>query len=161
FYSLFSDLQQFRVEIRDTNDVVQAVAFTTSPTDPLLGDWVQKSYDLTSFAGQKVRVAFFINPGGFYLDVHLDNVSLQVNGAGSGVTNDVLFGINPTPGPAEFLGSTTNSTITLPLLAPQTTYYWQIVARKVGVTPGPVWRFTTRGVDHFTWDAISTQQLVN
>jgi len=35
------------------------------------------------------------------------------------------------------------------------------VARKTGVTPGPVWRFTTRGVDHFVWSAISSPQAVS
>ena len=68
---------------------------------------------------------------------------------GGTITYDVHFGTNPTPGPAELLGSTTNQNWTLPLLAPQTTYYWQIVARTVGVAQGPVWQFTTRGVDHF------------
>jgi uncharacterized repeat protein (TIGR01451 family) len=77
------------------------------------------------------------------------------------ITNDVYFGTTPTPGPAELLGTTTNTTWDLPLLAPQTTYYWQIVARKAGITPGPVWRFTTRGVDHFAWDTVSSPQYVS
>ena len=67
---------------------------------------------------------------------------------GEVITNDVYFGTNPTPGPAELQGSTTNTTWALPTLLPQTTYYWKIVARKAGVTPGPVWQFTTRGVNH-------------
>jgi uncharacterized repeat protein (TIGR01451 family) len=161
FYSVFSTLQQFRVEIRNTNDTVLAVAFTTNPGDPLLGDWVQRTFDMKAYAGQKVRIAFWVNPGGYYLDVHVDSVSLKTSNPSSGVTNDVYFGTNPTPGPAEYLGSTSNSFWTLPLLAPQTTYYWQIVARKVGVTPGPVWQFTTKGVDHFVWDPVSSPQLVN
>ncbi len=77
------------------------------------------------------------------------------------ITNDVYFGTTPTPGAGEWAGSTTNVTWALPLLAPQTTYYWQIVARKAGSTPGPVWQFTTRGLDHFTWDAVSSPQYVN
>lgn len=77
------------------------------------------------------------------------------------ITNDVYFGTTPTPGAAEWVGSTTNVTWALPLLAPQTTYYWQIVARKAGTTPGPVWQFTTRGLDHFTWDTVSSPQYVN
>jgi hypothetical protein len=45
------------------------------------------------------------------------------------------------------------------LLAPQTTYYWQIVTRKIGTNAGPVWQFTTAGVDHFAWNTISSPQL--
>ncbi|TAK99275.1 MAG: DUF11 domain-containing protein, partial [Verrucomicrobia bacterium] len=81
--------------------------------------------------------------------------------AGEIITNDVYFGTNPTPGAAELQGSTTNTGWALPNLYPQTTYYWQIVARKTGVTPGPVWQFTTRGVDHFAWDAIPSPQYVS
>jgi hypothetical protein len=67
---------------------------------------------------------------------------------GQMITNYVYFGTNSAPGPAELLGFTTNSSWELPLLVPQTVYYWQVVAHNVGVTPGPVWQFTTRGVDH-------------
>ena len=80
---------------------------------------------------------------------------------GGTITYDVYFGTNPTPGPAELLGSTTNQNWILPLLAPQTTYYWQIVAHSVGVTQGPVWQFTTRGVDHFSWNPIPSPQYAN
>jgi uncharacterized repeat protein (TIGR01451 family) len=80
---------------------------------------------------------------------------------GGTITNDVYFGANPAPGPGEFVGSTINQNWTLPLLAPQTTYYWQIVARRIGVTQGPVWQFTTRGVDHFSWNTLSSPQFVN
>lgn len=86
-----------------------------------------------------------------------------LSGAQTGevITNDVYFGTNPTPGPAELLGSTTGTNWTLPTLFPATTYYWQIVARKTGVTPGPVWQFTTRGVDHFVWEPIPGTQYVS
>jgi uncharacterized repeat protein (TIGR01451 family) len=80
---------------------------------------------------------------------------------GGTITNDVYFGANPAPGPGEFVGSTINQNWTLPLLAPQTTYYWQIVAHRIGVTQGPVWQFTTRGVDHFSWNTIPSPQFVN
>jgi uncharacterized repeat protein (TIGR01451 family) len=77
------------------------------------------------------------------------------------ITNDVYFGTNPTPGPAEFQGSTSNTAWSLPLLAPLTTYYWQIISHRIGTTPGPVWQFTTRGVDHFDFDTVASPQLVN
>ena len=166
FYSSFSSSQQFQVRICDTNNNVLATPFTTNPGDPLLGDWVQTNCDLTSFAGQTVRVMFWVNPGDYYLDVHVDSVSVQVSALSATnspgiLTNDVYFGTNPTPGPAEFQGSTTNSSWTLPLLSPLTTYYWQIVAHQGGSTTGAVWQFTTAGADHFVWNTIPSPQYVS
>jgi uncharacterized repeat protein (TIGR01451 family) len=77
------------------------------------------------------------------------------------ISNDVYFGTSPTLGAGQLLGTTTNTTWTLPLLSPLTTYYWQVVARKTAQTAGPVWQFTTRGVDHFVWDAVSSPQYVS
>ena len=165
FYSSFSTSQQFQVRICDTANNILATPFTTSPGDPLLGDWVQESYDMTAFAGQTVRVMFWVNSQLYYIDAHVDNVSVQANVPTANplgvITNDVYFGVNPTPGPAEFQGSTTNTSWALPLLAPLTTYYWQIIAHRVGSATGAVWQFTTAGVDHFAWNTISTPQLVN
>jgi hypothetical protein len=60
-------------------------------------------------------------------------------------TYDVYFGTTPTPGDAQFVGSTAAKTWTLPRLDKLTTYYWQIVTRDAnGTTPGPVWSFTIR-----------------
>jgi uncharacterized repeat protein (TIGR01451 family) len=89
------------------------------------------------------------------------NLSWNTGRPPGSVTNDVYFGVNPVPGPAELLGTTTSNFWDLPLLAPATTYYWQIVARKTGVTPGPVWQFTTRGLDHFEWGPIADPQFAS
>jgi hypothetical protein len=161
FYSSFSSSQQFQVRICDTNNNVLATAFTTNPGDTLLGSWVQTNYNMTAFAGQTVRVEFWINDQLNYMDVHVDGVSVKASAPVSIFTNDVYFGTNPTPGVSQFQGSTTNATWSLPLLAPQTTYYWQIVAHNGGTSAGPVWQFTTAGVDHFVWSPISSQQFVN
>ncbi len=166
FYSSFGPNQQFQVRICDTNNNVLVTPFTTNPGDTLLGNWVQTNYNLTSFAGKQVRVMFWVNPGGYYLDVHVDSVSVQVNTASvtnsPGIlSNDVYFGTNSTPGPNQFQGSTTNASWNLPLLSPQTTYYWQIVAHQGGTTTGPVWQFTTAAVDHFVWNTIASPQYVN
>ncbi len=155
----FADNQVFRVEVRDTNNVVLVVAYSTQPGDPALNDWVQRSFDLSAFKGQTIRVAFVEQDALFYFNVHIDKVSVTL-GAPTPTTFDVYFGTNPTPGPAEFQGSTTNTSWDLPTLAPLTTYYWQIVARRLGQTAGPVWQFTTRGVDHFEWSAIASPQVV-
>ena len=161
FASDFGSSQYFHVEIRDTNDSLIQVAFTTNPGDPLLNDWVTRSFDLSPYIGQTVRVAFVEMDSLYYLNVHLDNVSIRANSFSGTITNDVYFGTNPTPGPAEFQGSTTNSSWPLPLLAPLTTYYWQIVAHRRGTTPSPVWQFTTAGVDHFAWNPVFSPQVVN
>jgi len=166
FYSSYSSSQEFQVRICDTNNNVLATPFTTKPGDPLLGNWVQTNYNLTSFAGKNVRVMFWVDSGSYFLDVHVDSVSVQANALSvtnsSGiVTNDVYFGTNPTPGPQQFQGSTTNSLWTLPLLSPLTTYYWQIVAHRGGSATGAVWQFTTAGVDHFVWNTISSPQYVS
>src|ERR1019366_6211965 len=109
---------------------------------------------------------FWVDSGSYFLDVHVDSVSVQANALSvtnspGTVTNDVYFGMNPTPGPQQFQGSTTNSSWTLPLLSPLTTYYWQIVAHRGGSTTGAVWQFTTAGVDHFVWTTIPSPQVVN
>src|ERR1043166_3977329 len=77
-----------------------------------------------------------------------------------GTIYDVYLGLNPAPGVTEFLGNTKSNVWTLPLLAPNTTYYWQVIGRNVGTMPGSVWRFTTRGVDHFEFTP-GGPQLVN
>jgi len=77
------------------------------------------------------------------------------------ITNDVYLAMNATLTAGALLGTTTNDFWILPPLAPLTTYYWQVVAHRGGITPGPVWQFTTRGVDHFAWGPVSSPQTVN
>ncbi|HTQ50185.1 MAG TPA: protease pro-enzyme activation domain-containing protein [Candidatus Acidoferrales bacterium] len=157
--------QYFRVEIRGTNNSLLQIAFTTKPGDPLMNNWTARSFDLSAYMGQTIRIAFVESDSLYYFNVGLDNVRVQVNGPGPGpsgvITNAVYFGTNPAPGPADYQGSTTNNSWTLPLLLPQTTYYWQIIAHRGGSTAGPVWQFTTAGVDHFAWNTIPSPQLVN
>lgn len=73
---------------------------------------------------------------------------------------EVYFGTNPVPGAAEFQGSTTNRAWPLPRLEPGTLYHWQVVCRSPGLSPSPVWRFTTRGLDHFEWEPVGSPQFV-
>ncbi|MEI7731009.1 MAG: M36 family metallopeptidase [Verrucomicrobiota bacterium] len=77
------------------------------------------------------------------------------------ITNAVYCGTNPYPGVPEFLGFTTNTSWTLPMLAPATTYYWKVIGRLVGLTEGPVWRFTTRGLGRFEWSPVRAPQFTN
>jgi uncharacterized repeat protein (TIGR01451 family) len=165
FATQYTNGQFFQVEIRGTNNSLLQIAFTTKPGDPLTNGWTARSFDLSAYIGQTIRIAFVESDSLSYFNVGLDNIRVLVNTPGMDpggvITNDVYFGTNPTPGAGEFQGSTTNTSWTLPLLAPQTTYYWQIIAHRVGSATGPVWQFTTAGVDHFVWSSISSPQLVS
>ena len=143
YNSGFDTNQQFRVEIRDTNDVVLRTVFATQPGDPLLASWTQRSADLSSFAGRTVRVAFVVNAGEYFLDVGLDNVSVRCSNLPS-PTYSVYYGTTNVPGPPQLLGTTTNTSWTLAQPpASLTTYYWQVVAARSNQTAGPVWQFST------------------
>ncbi len=153
----FSSQQEYRVELRSTNDLVLAVAHQTAPGDPVDGPWVRRRLDLSAYAGQTVRLAFVLNPTRAPLTVRLDEVSVSVRKPGT-TEFEVFFGRNPTPGVAERLGTTTALGWDLPELAPATTYYWQVNARTLGQAPGPIWQFTTVGVDRFSWEPVPSPQ---
>ena len=161
----FGPRQDFRAEVRTTNDTVLALAFTTELGDPLLNDWTQRRFDLTRFRGQTVRLAFYQEDSTGYLNVLLDDISVELSEPTTPTTYDVYFGLTPTPGAAELRGRATNAFWPLPALALNTTYYWQIISWRGGAsTAGPVWRFTTRGVGavrRFEWGQIGSPQFVN
>ncbi len=153
----------FRVEIRDTNDNPLATAFEAPPQDTPSGSWERYGFDLSPFRGQTVRIVFYVNPGErTQLRVHLDDVSVLVAPPASPISYDLYFGTNSVPGAAEFVGTMTNESWQPPALAPNTTYYWQVLTR-IGSQPlvaNPVWQFTTWGLDHFDWSFVSSPQLV-
>jgi hypothetical protein len=76
-----------------------------------------------------------------------------------GTVYDVYFGDKPTLGESDFLGSTTMRAWMLPPLAPGSTYYWQVRTRVAEGVAGPVWQFSTRGVDHFEFAPVNSPQL--
>ncbi len=69
---------------------------------------------------------------------------------------DVLFGI--TSMPAELVGNVATAQMTLPRLEPGVTYYWQVIAKRSGLSrAGPVWSFTVPpvgAVHHFGWSDV-------
>jgi uncharacterized repeat protein (TIGR01451 family) len=155
--------QFFRVEIRDVADSVMDVAFTTAPGFPLTNNWTRRSFDLTAYRGQTIRIAFVEEDHQGYFNVHLDNISVWL--ADNGVTTfDVYLGTNATLSSENFLGNTASNRWQLPDLALSTTYYWQIVSRRgASSTAGPVWQFGTRGigaVDRFEFGPIAPSQIV-
>ena len=138
----FSSNQQFSVELRDTNNATLAVVFTNGASDPLLGNWTQRSADVSAWRGRTIRFAFIVNARVARLDVHLDNVSVRTSNLPA-ASYSVYFGTNPAPGPAQLLGATTNVFWPLPALTPLTTYYWQVVASRTSQATGPVWQFSS------------------
>jgi hypothetical protein len=146
----FTTNQQFRVEIRDTNDVLVEVVFSTQSGDPLLNDWTQRSADLSGYAGQTIRLSFVINESLAPMNVHLDRVSIRA-ASPPPTTYDIYFGTNPVPGQAEFIGNTSNTFWMLPQLSSLTTYYWQIVAVRASQAAGPIWQFS----------ALQTLSIIN
>src|SRR4030095_10928218 len=149
-HSLFSAQQGFRVEIRALDERCGEVLFSTQQGDPLLQPWSEHSFDLHHYRGERIRIAF-VEEHVFVptFNAHLDSVSVRLHPA-TPVLFDVYLGTSPTLGPADLLGSTDTPSWNLPILAPLTTYYWQVRSRRLGVTPGPVWSFTTRGVSYFS-----------
>lgn len=144
----FGPGQNFRVEIRDPFDPLGTpleTVFFTPPGHPLLSEWDDRAVDLDAFRGLNIRVAFVVQDELGYLNVHLDDVSVEA-GSPAPTVFDVYFGTTPGLGAAALLGTTTNTAWNLPPLAQLTTYYWQVVARRgPAEVPGPVWSFTTRG----------------
>src|SRR6185436_294066 len=120
-------------------------------------DWIHRSFDISEFRGRTIRIAFIERDLTSYFNLHLDDVSLVLEGAGA-LSFDVYFGTNAIPGAGDFQGTITNPAWQPESLALNTTYFWKIVERLgATATPGPVWSFRTRGVGpvhHFDWEAL-------
>jgi uncharacterized repeat protein (TIGR01451 family) len=155
--------QYFRVEIRDPEHQLLQVLFETPPGFPLTNDWTARSFDLTAYRGQTVRLMFVEEDHQGYLNVHLDKISVQLDDNGL-TTYDVYLGTNATLTSQNFLGNTATNFWDLPALVLSTRYYWQIVSRRGdSTTAGPVWQFTTRnvgGADHFQFGPVAASQMV-
>ena len=154
--------QEYRVQIRAPDDRVLASLHSTQAGDLLTNGWMRRTFNLSPFRGQSVRLVFEQEDNLGYFNVRLDEASVLLGANGGAMTFDVFFGTTPTPGAAQRLGNTANAAWTLPPLALNTTYYWQVVTRRGPVVvAGPVWRFTTRGVGplhHFEWTPIASPQ---
>ena len=137
-----------------------AEAFGTTSATPLSNDWTAQQFDLTPFLGQTVRIVFTVYNQDTNLNVHLDDIGVRLSSTTPSLYS-VFFGTNAALGPAQLLGSTTNTLWPLPLLDPLTPYYWQVVAQRGLAVTGAVWQFTTRGPNHFDWSDIASPQYVN
>lgn len=159
----FGGSQGFRVEVRTADDVVLAVAYATQAGDPLLGEWTRQTFDLLSFRGQPIRIAFIEEDTLGYCNVHLDDVQVLLSLPNTPAC-EVYLGTGTNLGPENYLGTTTGTFWFPPSLALNTTYRWQVVTR-LGEkrATGPVWQFRTRGVGplhHLAWGPIAPTQTV-
>lgn len=153
--------QYFRVEVRNTKNELLEILYSTKPGDELMGSWTQRSFDLSRYMGMSIRIAFVQQVTPYYMNLFLDNVSLQLGTHSVPTHYTVYFGTNSDLGSEQLLGTTTNTSWDLPLLLPQTTYYWQIASKREGQALGPVSQFTTKGADHFDWGMIASPQYVD
>ncbi len=157
----YSPTQYFTVEVRDTNDVLREVLFTTSLSFPWTNNWTTRSYSLSRYLGETIRLVwkqeYYCSP----IITHLDNIALQVT-AVTPTSFDVYLGTNANPGASEFRGNTPKPNWNATNLQLDTVYFWRIVAKQgASQAAGPLWQFRTRPlIDHFQWSAIATQQYV-
>ena len=68
--------QQFRVQIRNVDDQVLREVFSTNPGDPLFSECTARSFDVSEFAEQTIRIAFVVQSDLGLFNVHVDDVKL-------------------------------------------------------------------------------------
>lgn len=161
YAGLFDDhLQSFRVEAQSEQGDTLATLFRTRDGDSVASDWTQREVDLGDFQGKRVRVAFVVDVTLGYLNVHLDDIELNLSSAPV-AQYSVRLGTTRDAAGSHVLGATTNSFWDLPPLDLNQTYYWSIVAEGPNASvPGPVWSFTVPpagSVDHFAWTPLPSR----
>ncbi|MBI5383603.1 MAG: M36 family metallopeptidase [Verrucomicrobia bacterium] len=70
----------------------------------------------------------------------------SATGTTSPFTYEVYLGTGP-EAMMRIAGDLAETTCDPGPLTPNTTFYWQVVVHRVGATAGPIWTFTTRGLD--------------
>jgi uncharacterized repeat protein (TIGR01451 family) len=156
--------QEYRVEIRDTDNVVLETVFRTSQGDTNFFPITRHTHDVSRYRGKTIRLAFYQQDNLGYLNVALDDVSVRLGAPDVPTGFDVYFGSSARLTQADLRGTTTNGFWALPALPLHSTFYWQIIAhRGAAVVRGPVWKFTTRDlgvVDHFDFGPLASPQYV-
>ncbi|MDX6689700.1 MAG: hypothetical protein QOG15_1157 [Solirubrobacteraceae bacterium] len=87
-WTVAANNQQYRVDIMDPTAAVDSVAagdvlapvFQTQPASPLALPPTAQAFDLSPFAGQTVRIRFAAVSNSFYLQAHVDAVSITSDG---------------------------------------------------------------------------------
>jgi hypothetical protein len=105
---------EYRVEIRSLSNQVLSTIYSTNAGDALVQNWTERSGELSSFAGQTIRVAFVAQVTLNYFNVHLDDVqitqsagvgTIPVSLAAGEVVQEINFGNAP---PGEIHGAKWN-----------------------------------------------------
>jgi len=72
--------QEYRVLIQDpATGTTLATAFSTTPGDALIQPCATRSFDITPFAGQTIRIMFEVEDSASALNVYIDDVCIDVN----------------------------------------------------------------------------------
>ncbi len=79
--------QEFRCEIWDVGNVPMREVFSTNPGDPLLNGCTERSFDISDFIGQTVRIAFTQQDDLSFFNAHLDRVTLLTDVGATGDCN--------------------------------------------------------------------------
>ncbi len=142
----FAANQRFAVELRDAaNDALLSTLYTTTTNDLAFSTPTNRSANIASWRGQRVRIVFVEEDTLGEMNVHLDNISVVATSAAQ-TTYDVYFGNDTIPDATEYLGSTTNAHWDLLPLGGGLYYFWRIDSRRLGITnTGPIWNFRTAG----------------
>lgn len=153
----FDPTQQYQVQVTDPSGKVLEVLFTTRAGDPLSTEWTNHLADLTRYRGQKIRVQFSEQDELGYINVGVDNVSLQLGTTGE-TSFQVLVGTRPELSLEDSVATTSQSSFLVSHLLPNQNYFWQVLSlRGEARNSGPVWTFSTRSVgqlDHFEWTGV-------
>jgi len=141
----FSTNQQFRVELANGGEPATAL-FVTGNGDALLQETVTNRFNLRDWRGKTAKISFVEEDSDGCLNVWLDQISLQAVPPAD-TTFEVFLGPSATLDSTHRLGVTGQAGFALAApLAPATTYYWKVIARRGSVErESPVWTFTTAG----------------
>ncbi|MCX7872354.1 MAG: M36 family metallopeptidase [Verrucomicrobiae bacterium] len=134
----------FRVEILNQSNQVLRTVYRTEENTPLNTEWTHYMADLSQFKGKTIRVSFVEQDSNGNLFVGIDDVSLNIVSAIM-PSFDVYLSTNLSPDSFVLIGTTTNSYFELKNLAPDTIYYWRVVANfQSAEISSPIWQFWTR-----------------
>ena len=153
----------YRVELRNTNDLVLKTVFYGDLGNFWDSRWQRWSYDVSQWAASErvLRLVFLMETERGLASLRLDGISLAVQQTDTPSAWEVYLGKQPGLGPSDLVGLAAEPNWQPPPLEPLTTYYWQVAGVTEGRTPGPVWQFTTRGPEHFDWQPIASPQYLS
>jgi hypothetical protein len=135
--------------------------FTIESGEPMLREWTRRSVDVSAYIGQTIRVAFVEADNQGLLNVHLDEVRLEVITSSSPVYR-VLLGRIGDSAPMGLLG--TSRTLVMPYadLSAGTAYRWQVMTVENEITNSSLISEFVVGdlgpFDRFLWSGVATTQ---